>query len=500
MSSFKTLLPVIAWMLVAGFGEAAMAQPKPSGAPAPTRVDPSKATQPKQAPVSGGGTAVVELSDEPFRMDSVGLSVRVPTGAKVNSSRAGGKATACIQSPGDTWMINIQTPHSEAADIKEAMDKTISLIQGSYGIVDPDQRDVLKTQARILQRTDSLTLPGGPAARLYVSTPKVDKSRLVKGYTIFNPAPQQFVVFEFICHEQDFAKLRGIYETVVGTAVFENADAVVKARVEAVKAGSEFVRTLSEQDLAAQMNGKETWFRLFRPGKTGAKSDDEEIGYRGVKLWRGQRGEINPDKPKSTWGKADQQEGYLAQNRSRVLMTNGAADTVAIYYQSLDRSEEYWTIITSVKDATGHELSWARETGARNKSDMQVVCSNSNRPMTTVRPPLVNEGYITQLETVLLPRLLVQKRVAKDVGFYCWQPSPGGEPGAIVFRKDSPTLQGKLFALKTTFRDDNAAQVSSYSEKGELLRTELPQGMAWEPVDLMALKRLWQQKGLPVDR
>ncbi|MBY0312159.1 MAG: hypothetical protein K2W85_08825 [Phycisphaerales bacterium] len=439
---------------------------------------------------------------EPFRMDSVGLSIRFPEGCQVSSNRIGGRATAQIRPADGTWNMNIQTPVSSKDDgtVKEALDKTISLIQGSFGVVDQDQKNVLDTQAQILDRTDDLKLPGGNAARVYVSIPRGDKSRLVKGYTIFRPQSKQYVVFEFVCHEPDFDKLRSTYETIVGTALFENAQDVMLARGATVKAGASVLAEISEQDYDAVLNDKEVWYRWYAPSETGASMDAQELGYRGVRTWRGKRGEISPSKAKSAWTKADLQEGYLAQVRARVLMDKGAVDTVALYFMTPDRQEECWTITTSVKDDRGNEVGMASETGARIKDDMTIVATASGKPALTVKPPIMGEGYISQFETVVMPRLLVRKRLATDLGFYCYQRNPGDAGGTIAFRRDTLKQQGKIWTVQTSFREEAKPQSSTYTETGELLNTTLGDGSVWEPMELTSLKRLWQNKGLPTDR
>jgi hypothetical protein len=436
------------------------------------------------------------------------MSVRLPVGCQVKANRVGDKTTAQII-PGDgtgkntTWMLNIQTPQTsnENATIFHAVEETISLIKGSYGIVDPDHKNFLDdlTQATILDRTDTLILPGGPAARFYVSTPRGDKTRLVKGYTIFKPQSRQYVVFEFVCFEVDFAKQRGIYETIVGTAVFDKADAAMQARGEAIKAGVALIHALTEKDYADALNDKEAWCRLYKPGKTGAKIDDEEMGYRGVRIWRGKRGEINTNKPRSSWTKADEQEGLVAQNRSRVLWNGEVIDTMALYFMTPDRNEECWTIATSIKRMDSSNPRTVTETGARLSDAMQIVKTALKGGSTTLHPPIMGEGSISQLETILLPRLIVKHKTAGEFGFYCWQDHVGVDTGTISFRKDVLAAQGKLFTLSTTLRDDPTPQISVYSENGDLIRTELPGNLVWEPMEPAALKRLWQQKNLPVD-
>ena len=459
-------------------------------------------SQPTLKPHKDSATGALMLADEPYRLDSVGLSVRIPLGCQVKSNRIADRQTAQIVPDGSTWIINIQTPTATADNgtIEQALEKTLDLLRGTYGIVDRDQREVVETQAKIIEQIKDLKLPGGPAARLYVSTPRGNQSRLIKGYTIFKPQPKQFVVFEFICHEPDFGKLRGTYETVVGTALFAGADATSTARGTAIKSGVALLNSLTEQDYTAAMGEKELWYRMFKPGKTGTKGDDDEIGYKGLRFWRGKRGEINPAKPRNLWKSADEQDGWLASIRSRVIWNGHILDTQALYYMTPDRNEESWSISMGVKQLNGQNISDASETGARINREMTIVKTASKQQPVTLKPPIMGDGYISQFETLLMPRIIVQKKLQTELGFYCWQNYAGSDSGTISFRKDVLAPQGSMFTLTTNLRDDSAPQVSVYNDKGELTRAELPGNIVWEPTDLTMLKRLWKDKGLPVDR
>jgi hypothetical protein len=423
----------------------------------------------------------------------------------------GDRQTVQIVPENSTWILNIQTPQTtnEAATIQEAMDQTIRLIQGSNAVTNADPKKTPESEyfdnsveAKLIEKTDNLNLPGGAAGRFYIAVPRGDKSYINKGYTIFKPTAHQFVVFEFICHDVDFAKLRGAYETIVGTANFEKSDSIMLTRGSAIKAGQALLATLSEQDYAAAMGDKELWFRLYRPAKSGMKVDDTEIGYKGLKFWKGKRGEINPDKARSKWTKSDQQDGYLAQLRTRVIRENNEIiDAVSIAFMTADRNEETWMIVTSVKDPNGQESGHATETGARNKSDIMISKAEARRPAMTLNPPMPPEGYLSQFEWMILPRLLVQKKALVETGFYWWGDYVGADGGSVSFHKCTLTQQGPLMNLTITARDAAQSQTSTYNEKGEFIRSEFNGGsLVWEPTELAPLKHLWEQKGLPVDR
>jgi hypothetical protein len=498
----RKTLPLLALFLLSS---PTLAQPGTApAAPVPTHK--SKPTLPAPA------TGVITLSEEVYRLDSVGLAVRLPLGCVVTSSRVEGIQTVQIVPKESTWFIKIRTPMSTNPDttIKQALDQSLTLVQGANAITEvkdhtnPENQNFYteSTQAKLLERTDDLTLPGGPAGRAYLLTPGPRKDDpLIDGYTIFKPTPNQFVTFEFHCHGVDFQKLKGTYETVVAAATFENADSLRLARGAAIKSGTAFLAALAEHDYTDAMGSKETWQRLYKPSKTGLKVDDLEIGYRGIKFWRGKRGEINPSKPKTSWSRGDQQEGFLCQERTRVFQDKTIADAVSISFMTPDRSEEAWMIVTNVKDGDGRDVGHATETGARNKAGMTILKTENKRPPTTINPPVPPEGYVSKFESMLLPQLMVNRKAQLDAGFYWWGDFMGSDGGCISFHKCALEQKGALWILTSSARESTQKAISTYNQKGDFVRSELANGdYVWEPTELPQLKHLWEEKGLPVDR
>lgn len=473
----------------------------------PSQGKPDSSDHVVKSPASGG-TGAVALADEVFRLDSIGLTCRFPVGSTINSDRMAGRTNVQVIGENAGWVVNIQTPQTtkETVTIQDALKQTIDLLKASYGVVDPDQKVFYEnsTQARIIEQIDDLTLPGGPAARLYASVPRPDGGRIVKGYTIFKPSARQFVVFEFNVPEKTFNNTRIAYETLVSTAQFVDAELLNLQRGVAVKAGAAFLESLSETDYTQAMGDGETWYRLYQMPQGGEPGDAKELGYRGVKFWRGQRGEVDPRKSRNSWSTSDQLAGYLAQVRGRIVLEGAMGDTVGTYFMSTDRSEETWSVVTVFKDQGGKVIAEARETGARLKNDITVVRDESGRPTSTMKPPATGEGYISQFESFLIPQLMVVKRIEADLGFYVFQSQPSG---SLTFRRDEPrreaggTTQGaSAWIVRTTQREDMPTQESLFNERGKLLRTTLDQGRVWEVVELPQLKRLWESKGLPVDK
>jgi hypothetical protein len=545
-SSHRLSLPAIlaAISLVLG-GSIALAQPQPrpkssgiqvprSAGAAQPRVDATPEVQPQtpfpQTPTGLPPTnpSPVELADEPFRIESIGLEMRLPAGTQVQANHAGSRTSAQIlPETNPTWFISIQTPQTAnaAATIRESADQTIALIQGAYGVVDPNQKSVLQTEAVLLDRTANLNLPGGPCERFYLSVPTTPDpgraaaaSRTIRGYTIFKPAPAQFVVFELVTPESEFPKTRGIFETTVATATFTDPALLAASRSAAVKAGAHILESLTVHDYDALCDGKERWYRLYRAVPGGAAADAEELGYRGTTFWKGKRGELDPARPRAQWTRVDLDDGYLARYRIRLVDAGdlgaggraGAAlgarttfiDTVASYFMSPDREQEAWSIQSTRRDLAGKTLANWSEIGARNRNDLTILVTESAKPPRTIRPFLGetqqqrSEGYLCQVESFLLPQILIRKGVAAEFGFYAYRSATE----TVSLRRETlarAAAGGGAWSLSSEFRDSASPQVALYADDGSLIRADLGDGRFWKPVEPEELLRLWKAKGLP---
>lgn len=475
----------------------------PSAKPAEKTAQQPTVPAPRVAPK--GSVGAIPLADEPLRLESVGLTVFLPEGTRVESARINDRSVTQLVAGDGLWLMNVQTPQTsnEATTIKDALEQTLALLQGSVGVTDPEQTRILETEAKVLERVDSVQLEGGEGARLYVSLPEGSKKgRVVKGYTIFKPGSRQFVVFELICGEVNFGAARVAYEGSIATARFESSNDLMLSRMTAIKSGTHFLMQLSPQDWldALEPEGKEQWYRMYRPSPDGNASGDVEIGYYGVRFWRGKRGEIDSTKRESDYNVVEQQDGYLVRVRSRVLGGKAIADNDGTFFMKPDRSEEAWSFKTAARSRDGKQQAVASESGARIGEDLQVIKVEPGKASTTIKPQ-VREGYICQFETFVLPRLLAAKGIEGEFGWYAYESWPAA---STSYRKDAVkghSADGRV-VVTSTLRPDSPPQIATFEQgSGKLLGTELGDGgIVREPVDLASLRLLWQQKGLPTER
>lgn len=468
----------------------------------PAAAQPGPDKHPPGTPAAKPPTIGTALSETPFRLDSIGLVMRLPAGSSGQAIKLGTQAVVQVAPEDKSWSINIQTPRTAdpAATVTDAADRTIKQFTEIAPVKDLKTGETIASRVKLESRTSALRIPGSkePAERFYLWVPRPDGSRLLQGYTIFKPAPEQFVVFELIVAEEHAAKARALYELTVATASFEDASAAETSRRTAVLAGISLLERLTPEDYAKAMHSETRWFRLYKPAASGASADAEEIGYRSVRFWKGRMTDI----PGLRGGEDDNAEGILVEVQARLLdrhPLNGTVrtiDTVGTYFQTLDRSREAWSVRNAVRDPRGKAPMLWTETGIRKDRETQVAVSQSGQAAKNIHPVIQGEGYLTQVEVFLLPRLLVQLGVEAELGFYAYR----SDSETYALRRETLSKDasaGGAWTLQTRFREEAEPQRSVHSQNGDMVRATTPDGKVWEPMAADDLMKLWKSKNLP---
>lgn len=470
---------------------------------------------PRESPGSGlRDPSPTELEESPFRLESVGLSLNLPLRSTTQTGQVGQNTAVQVIGPGATWLINIQTPRvtREQATPADAAKAMIAETLKQDTFTDPASKRQV-TRIEQLGRPTVVRVAGSPtpAERFYLALPAPEKGRprLVRGYTIFKPLPDRFVVFELIATEDVFASARQAYETSIATATFSNNAELEAERELAVRTGIALLARQGPAEYERAMHPEWRWYRLYRPAPGGAAADATELGYRGVRFWRGRRSDVGDGVGGS---RGDDPPGFLVQIKARVLEreANDPAprvvyDHLATVFLSEDRDEETWSVRTAIRP-TGAAIPGAAppkpriatETGARRGRSMQVEMAVPGQMPRRIEPEVRGEGYLSQFEVFLLPRLLVLSQVEAEVGFYAYR----SEAETIALRRDlisrDPAAAG-VWTVSTRFRENDPPQVSRFRDDGSLLRTEQADGSVWEPTDPDELAKLWRSKQLPTD-
>lgn len=461
-----------------------------------------------QTPATDKIQKPIELSQDVFRLETVGLSVNLPIGAQAQKSRIGEQITGQITpAPGDPqWLLTIQTPQSGNGSLtaKQVASEVLEQVRGQFGVTD-DTGKVVRTKAEVLESVRELRLgSGGPQtvgspARFYVKTPGSDeKASVVRGYTVLGVGKGRFVVFDLAVPEATFAAVRPTYEAMIATSRLEDPSKLSELRGQMVQSGQTFIAGVTSEQLdaaVAAMNDR--WFRLYTPSTTGADADARENGYMRIRAWKGTRAEI--EKGSKAGAEPD---GYLVRLEARQLAGEQTVDSIGFYYVSLDRSQELWNLQLAVRDAATNKLTQTQtETGARAGKSMSVNIGGSGESR-TVQPFVPEQGYLSQVEAFLLPVLLARSQggaaEARELGFYTYQ----SEFSNVRLRRDAVRLddtRAGAIRVTTQMNEDAEPFMSLFNENGELIQTTLASGTVRVPIELTRLVDVWKGKGLPVE-
>ncbi len=440
----------------------------------------------------------VRLAGSPLRVPAIGLTMHVPEGCTSQTTSFSTNTLTTIQPLEDVGVFTVQGRVTSDPDSTPQLvgDGIIEKILADYGEVGPAGQ-VARSKARVLSRNSNLMIGELPADRFYIELPpkrSVDAAP-VQGYTIVIPEPGRVVIFQALTTTDAFDRAREMYETCAATAVFEDPGDLATRRAASIRAGVRVIEDFTPEDYRAVFETFGTrWERLFAPAQSSADIDATEHGYRRIKAWVGRRGELNPEKEPARWSNADQEPGYLLQIDALLLDDLLRVDTKAVYFMSMDRESEAWTVRMAIKQ-NGQTGQWI-ETGARQGHSMSVTTTHGSSAPTVVRPLVQGEGYISMVETYMLAPLLAHAGIPADFAFYTYQ----SRDGTIRMRSDSVERAGSTsWKITSRLNEDAPPQFAYLTDEGEPIRTELADGRIWEPTSYEKLVRLWRDKGLPLD-
>ncbi len=495
-------LAVVGLAAAPGLGQ--QKPPRSSRPPTPTQVQPAPAAQPSGVPVFN--PSPVELSADRWKLESVGLSMFLPADSVTQANSAAGKANAQIAAKNNTWIINVQTPRTANPDTTaaEVCDGIVTEHFRAAGEVysPPAPGDkaprLTGVRGKLLDLRRTIKIGGQEAQRVYFAVPGMTPRdpEVVRGITVFKTGNTQFVIFELVTTMSLYDKSRAIYESAIATAEFMDPAQLIVRRATAVSTAQKVLEALTTETLREVFAAQpERWERCYRPAATGADADATELGYRRIVNLIGPRGSMVQGQTSTSGG--DNSDGFIVQLDARMLSSGFTLDSSAAYFLSMDRNEEVWTIRNAIRK--GGKTDTITEQGARSGKSLVVKVEGSGMTPREVRPVFQNDGYVSRVEATLLPLLLIRAKAAADYGTYTYQ----SDDATVCFRSDSleqPPESPGLWKLTTKLSEKQPAMVSFYNAKGDLMRTEMPDGAVWEPVTKEKLMQLWKSKGLPIER
>ena len=355
-------------------------------------------------------------------------------------------------------------------------------------------------------------LDGRPAALLYTSLREGsgdDEVSAVQGYFILQIAPNEFVVISSLLAEQDFASVSQLLERSFRTMQVANQAALADERSGRIERGDHLLRGLDEEAMRRALDPvgakgeapAPRWYRITRVDATG---DVKDVGYMTMVVIDAAQGLANPDRRESEWTKTEKERGMLVRMQVRTLLdATGTAfsDTEARYWTRWDRGREFWTVRSTMRkdraSSTSTQLGIRSEPTSGSPRPILEVADVVPKEVATEprRWPIPEVGYLSQAESLVLPRLFPKVAAPADYGFYCFDP----RSGRLAQRVDRqvPTAKGYNIATQTTLEAPAIAQL--VDERGILLKRSSDDGSVIEATTGQALLDLWQKTGLPTN-
>ena len=488
------LVGLLGLVLVVPAGAQPITIPKntrpPGERPAPT------ANDPRLPPT----LVATNLSREQLRIETVGLSMSVPEGSVVVQASTGDGTLSFNVVPGENeWAMAVSTRRtkSDQTSVQQMAEGITKQMLALAPLLDAKTREMTYSRVEVLHRDMDFRVAGcaTPGARLYFAIPNENGPRGIKGYTVFKPLPGLFVLFELSTAEPQFDKARAAYELAVATAAFVDPTVALKARADALANGLAFAGQLDVSALQRALPEGQQAFRLYQPGTP--PQPDTEKGYRIITYERGKRSDLGRDVAMSST--RDDPEGIIMTIQARILAPNGMViDSESNAFSAYDRSSEAWVSRTSVreKDAARKQPQVFTETGVRQGKSLSVFTRQPGKPDRSAQHELQGREYLSQVEVQLLPMLLDRASAEGELGFYAYR----SDTGTVSLRRERVQGQKDGSKITTTLRDSEETQTTLVRDSSRYVRTELPDGSLWEPIEPEALLRLWRSKSLPTGK
>jgi len=443
--------------------------------------------------------AGMDFSDAPYRVESMGLSLRLPEGATVSSTSTTDAVRSFLVSPADnSWLLRVLAPRTTdgsvtAASVVDSMVTEILDPDGDRATMDKMALQTKDGRKRVFDRIDELETSSALGARFYLAVKQSNGQELVTGYTVFRPAPGQLLVFELTCLGSELARVRPLYETIIAVSEIADPAELASQRAAGVAAGETLLADLDADALAKLLPDDTEWRRLFRPGPTGRWSDDTEIAYQSMQISKGQRGDLATARTKRNWAAAERDKGFVAKVNARYLDGDQTIDIVSAFFLEEDGSSETWSVRMRIRDQFD-TLNWT-ETGVRDGNEIRVTIAQPDGQVLEKAWPVPPAGYISHVEALLLPRILASRGVEGEFAYYRYNT----QLTELTLRRDVFEATKDGWRLTTRVHEDAPEEILELSTRGDVTAQRLSNDIRGKPLGRKEIAGIWRHKGLPLD-
>lgn len=443
--------------------------------------------------------AGVPFSEVPYRVESMGLSLRLPEGATISSTSTADGVRSFLVSPTDnSWLMRVLAPRvaDPALTAKDVVDSMVSEILDPDGDRATMNRMALQTKdgrKRVFERLDELQTSSATGARFYLGVKQNAADELITGYTVFRPAAGQLLVFEINCLGSEFPRVRAIYEAIVAASEIADPAELASRRAAGVTAGETLLADLDADAITTLLRDAPEWRRLYRPGPTGRWSDDDEVAYQSIEIKKGERGDLSGRTSRS-WNASDREKGFIANVNARYIDGEQTIDIMSSYFLSLDGQSEMWSVRMRLAERFEDPIVWT-ETGVRAKGEIRVSIAQPNGEVTEKAWPEPPSGYLSHVEALLMPRVLADRSVEGEFAYYRYNT----QLGELTLRRDVFEATPNGWRLTTRPHEDAPEETLELDTKGNVTFQRLAGDVMGKPLGRKEIASIWKHKGLPLD-
>jgi hypothetical protein len=354
---------------------------------------------------------------------------------------------------------------------------------------------------------------------------------MIMGELIVLVSPTTFISARLRTKVEDFESTKPLFETFISSLKCMSQQQMLEMRKKLIQAGDEVTST-RKLPTSPQIYPGQQWFRIMEGDKDvgymlitdGIDEQNKQKGVRVKVETRTYRGTIPfvtegdfflpHDKNLETWSirLAEDRPGTSAPANTPGLgstrSTNPAGRSTSPPGSGASRATTpaptpsqapvvgpggKLTAKSTIAAPAPSALNWT-ETGTFDNHNKNVIVSRrSNAGQDTVEWTAPALGYLSQVQSLLIQRLLPVDKPGV-YGFYCYSPQAGN----IFFRTERvvPHPTGKGCTIYTRASPEQREIISQYDELGRLTQRDLPNGQSIKLTSPNEIAGIWAQKGL----
>ena len=398
------------------------------------------------------------LATERWREHSYGISLRPPLGSRLMSQTADDAILRIYGQGGYTIRLYIKKAPAQLT-VQRLITQAIHQLGGAY------------PSATILDQQWP-QLADRPAAAIYFRIPDRKQGPWVMAQTFLRLDSTALLMAQLEADEAQYPQARPAFEAMLASLEIQDPKEINQARTEQINRGESWRQKLTTQQLHDAIEPNQ-WLRIIENG--------EDIGYMRIK-----------EHAVNQMGHS----GIRIDVQTRINVNNRAVDSIANFFASDNGEHEVWSVRTTLrplhaanKKTSGPQkntTSWA-ETGVRSKDRITV---NQETPTGIKdhhweRP---SQGYLTQVELMMIERVLGDNTPDGEMGFYAYSPSTQ----QIVYRTVGIQINPDgTRVVRSRPSPEQNKQISHYSSDGKLTKRQLPDGHLVVPTTTRELSAKW---------